>query len=190
MREHDAETPARGRGPRTTHARAGAHRSAAPRRKPRLGARLLRLLGLGLYQLADLYEDLRNLPASFLATIDAIEERERDLEGDRPDAIRVRARVRSVDGSPGYEGRAFDDGALHPSGRCRCAGEGRCDWCVDTERREAERAARGEVCPCETDVEDPGPHIDSCPWSDPDYDDGYGDGPHAPLPGDPVGGAT
>lgn len=27
------------------------------------------------------------------------------------------------------------------------------------------------ICPCETDVEDPGPtHIESCPFSDPDYD--------------------
>jgi hypothetical protein len=25
------------------------------------------------------------------------------------------------------------------------------------------------ICPCQTDVEIPGPHIASCPWSDPDY---------------------
>lgn len=30
---------------------------------------------------------------------------------------------------------------------------------------EAER-----VCPCQTDVEDPGPHLPSCPWNDPDYE--------------------
>lgn len=34
----------------------------------------------------------------------------------------------------------------------------------------AERAEAG--CPCETDVEEPGPHLPSCPWSDPDYDGG------------------
>jgi hypothetical protein len=27
-------------------------------------------------------------------------------------------------------------------------------------------------CPCETDVEDPGPHIANCPWADPNYDGG------------------
>ena len=26
------------------------------------------------------------------------------------------------------------------------------------------------VCPCQTDVEEPGPHIASCPWSDPSYE--------------------
>lgn len=26
------------------------------------------------------------------------------------------------------------------------------------------------TCPCETDVDDPGPHIAGCPWNDPDYD--------------------
>lgn len=29
------------------------------------------------------------------------------------------------------------------------------------------------VCPCETDVEDPGPlHLPTCPWADPGYDGG------------------
>lgn len=26
------------------------------------------------------------------------------------------------------------------------------------------------TCPCQTDVEEPGPHIDTCPYSDPNYD--------------------
>ena len=26
------------------------------------------------------------------------------------------------------------------------------------------------ICPCETLVEEPGPHIPECPFSDPDYD--------------------
>lgn len=28
------------------------------------------------------------------------------------------------------------------------------------------------VCPCKTEVEEPGPHLSICPWSDPDYPDG------------------
>jgi hypothetical protein len=28
----------------------------------------------------------------------------------------------------------------------------------------------GANCPCESDIEDPGPHVDGCPWQDPDYD--------------------
>ena len=27
-----------------------------------------------------------------------------------------------------------------------------------------------EVCPCEGPAEDPGPHLATCPWSDPDYE--------------------
>lgn len=25
------------------------------------------------------------------------------------------------------------------------------------------------ACPCESDLDDPGPHIPTCPWADPDY---------------------
>lgn len=32
-----------------------------------------------------------------------------------------------------------------------------------------ERIRQPDVCPCETDVEEPGPHIASCPWRDPNY---------------------
>jgi hypothetical protein len=27
------------------------------------------------------------------------------------------------------------DALMHPTGRCRCAGEGQCDWCVRTEEK-------------------------------------------------------
>jgi len=27
-----------------------------------------------------------------------------------------------------------------------------------------------EVCPCQTDIEEPGPHLPSCPWANQDYD--------------------
>lgn len=29
-----------------------------------------------------------------------------------------------------------------------------------------------KICPCETGVDEPGPHIPECPWSDPDYEPG------------------
>lgn len=29
--------------------------------------------------------------------------------------------------------------------------------------------ARGGECPCRTDLDDPGPHIASCPYADPEY---------------------
>lgn len=35
-------------------------------------------------------------------------------------------------------------------------------------------ALRAGVCPCKTEVEDPGPgHLTSCPWSDPEYSEGF-----------------
>lgn len=37
------------------------------------------------------------------------------------------------------------------------------------ERRTVLAAIRAGVCPCETDVDNPGPHLVTCPWSDPDY---------------------
>lgn len=33
------------------------------------------------------------------------------------------------------------DAALHPNGRCTCAGEGQCEWCRETERRERDTSA-------------------------------------------------
>lgn len=33
-------------------------------------------------------------------------------------------------------------------------------------------ARNPDVCPCESDLEDPGPHHISCPYNDPEYDDG------------------
>lgn len=33
---------------------------------------------------------------------------------------------------PSAEERACIDALLHPTGRCHCAGEGQCDWCVRT----------------------------------------------------------
>lgn len=32
-----------------------------------------------------------------------------------------------------------------------------------------EAAIAAGQCPCETEAEDPGPHLPSCPWNDPDY---------------------
>jgi hypothetical protein len=46
------------------------------------------------------------------------------------------------------EERADIDALLHPAGRCRCAGEGQCDWCVRT----AEKLAT-EVEPVDVRVE-------------------------------------
>jgi hypothetical protein len=31
------------------------------------------------------------------------------------------------------------------------------------------RTIESVVCPCQSDVEDPGPHIPSCPWINPEY---------------------
>ena len=25
---------------------------------------------------------------------------------------------------------------MHPEGRCECSGEGKCDWCIKTEKKE------------------------------------------------------
>jgi hypothetical protein len=51
-----------------------------------------------------------------------------------------RERLREVRQGPGVEQPRLDpqrmrelDEALHPAGKCTCAGEGRCEWC----RREA-----------------------------------------------------
>jgi hypothetical protein len=30
-------------------------------------------------------------------------------------------------------------------------------------------AAVATLCPCETELPDPGPHLPTCPWSDPEY---------------------
>jgi hypothetical protein len=45
------------------------------------------------------------------------------------------------------EERADIDALLHPTGRCRCAGDGQCDWCVRT----AEKLAT-EVEPVDVQV--------------------------------------
>lgn len=34
------------------------------------------------------------------------------------------------------------------------------------------KAKEPPICPCKTDVEEPGPHLSICPWSDPDYSEG------------------
>ncbi len=55
-------------------------------------------------------------------------------------------------------------------------------WCLDCSEAIDdldldEILARPIVCPCQTSIAIPGPHVASCPWSDPDYDDGTGAGP-------------
>ena len=27
-----------------------------------------------------------------------------------------------------------------------------------------------QLCPCEGPLDDPGPHVEACPWNDPDYE--------------------
>lgn len=60
--------------------------------------------------------------------------------------------------------------------------EGAAD-CVDAVRALAPEAApeQSAACPCEGDDEEPGPHLPSCPWADPDYVPPGDDGPHAEV---------
>lgn len=44
------------------------------------------------------------------------------------------------------------DAALHPTGRCTCAGAGTCEWCVMDQRREKREARRPGRCTCTPDT--------------------------------------
>lgn len=55
---------------------------------------------------------------------------------------------------------------------------------VDEYRYTPDGKAEPAACPCESDDDEPGPHLPSCPWADPAYEQPGDDGPHAPLPGD------
>jgi len=75
---------------------------------------------------------------------------ERDAEIER---LKSRLRAVSKKDRPKItpEERARIDAILHPNGRCTCAGEGRCDWCVKTE------ASIAAMTPDERDFMDHGP---------------------------------
>ena len=34
-------------------------------------------------------------------------------------------------------------------------------------------AIRAGICPCQTHVDNPGEHLATCPWSDPEYYEGF-----------------
>jgi hypothetical protein len=41
---------------------------------------------------------------------------------------------------------------------------------LGTDEQRVKRLNDVGLCACESEVEDPGPHLPSCPWSDPDYE--------------------
>lgn len=55
----------------------------------------------------------------------------------RPTPVRVRP-VRPPRTPEQIEFDRLTDALLHPTGKCRCFGEGRCEWCIESVRLEAE----------------------------------------------------